>query len=105
MNIKVVPLGYPHGYIVVADDKYFRSYHYKHDAVRFAQMLPDDHSLIHDMMDPVGRAQCKQCGTLFRWIPSFLNSTKGSFPDYESFPKCPTCGSFRETMIVKELAA
>lgn len=46
-------------------------------------------------------AKCNRCREKFDYIPAELNSTKGSYPEYNRYPKCPYCSSWRDTVIVE----
>ncbi len=44
------------------------------------------------------RARCNKCKTEFPFVPKKLNSTKNG----DIYPRCPKCGTYRETVVINE---
>ena len=39
------------------------------------------------------KAHCNKCKAKFLWMPAFINSIRSE----DVYPRCPECGSYRET--------
>lgn len=59
------------------------------------------HSFIHGKTPGSAKAKCNRCGEQFDYIPAELNSTIGSYPEWNRYPKCPVCHSWRDTIIME----
>ncbi len=46
----------------------------------------------------LGIAKCNRCQCQFEWIPGRVNSTKESTVSDGVYPRCPKCGSYRQTV-------
>jgi hypothetical protein len=98
MNAKIVPtLNGKEWIVVVTDgpDKFARHYHYKAEADKVADRINKDPIAFGDytFFQLQVTAHCNVCGEKFWYSPGLLNTTLGS----EYWPKCPKCGSYRET--------
>jgi hypothetical protein len=101
MNIKIVPVN--RTYAVVVDGTKWRRFRRKADAQQFARDLQRDPFIFKPDLYPMKqRARCKRCGTEFDYIAGLVNSTYGGYPDFNEWPKCPSCLTYTETYFVKE---
>ena len=101
MNIKIVPVN--RTYAVIVNDTHWRRFHHKRDAEQLKHDLQTYPETFKYDLDPMRqKARCNACGTDFTFIPGLLNSTYGSYPDFNEWPKCPTCKSYIETHILEK---
>ena len=102
MNIEVRWVT-PQLWAVIADGTKWRRFRMKSEALRFAADLKHDPIIFKsDLESMKHQAHCSQCGATFEYIAGTKNSTSGSYPDFNEWPRCPACNSYTHTRLVKE---